>query len=419
MRNSPPSQHLVFDCDPGCDDALAIALVAKAQRYKRIDLLTVAGNVPVEQTTANACRLAALLGIQTCTRIYRGCARSLMGDTPTAASVHGRDGLGDAPNNLLDPPLRPRRPKSCMNAVERLVQLASSKDKTVVFDMVCTGPLTNLATALGLMDQKRRRAFWARCSRLIVMGGCFNSKGNITHSAEFNTYFDPVATQTILDYLREVRDDRGAEVAAGNATSPEPQMYFVPLDSTETVGISLLEQSEKPEPHRAAKFLFYALQQYGEFHAFHCKRPAEAKAFGIKEFDEEAYVNSLLGGSLGVSKLNKFCFLHDPLAMWALLRWEDARPFWADATIRVDAGRGDSRGRIISCEPKASTNTPVKAFEIGTHVKWLSLPIGDADAATFRREFVTAVAKLLCLPVETTVQPVRKPRPPHDPGASR
>jgi len=55
------SPILVFDCDPGCDDALAIALVAQDGQYRKIELLTVAGNVSVDQTTANACRLVELL----------------------------------------------------------------------------------------------------------------------------------------------------------------------------------------------------------------------------------------------------------------------------------------------------------------------------------------------------------------------
>jgi inosine-uridine nucleoside N-ribohydrolase len=410
MKDVYPSPLLIFDCDPGCDDALAIALVARACRYERVDLLTVAGNVSVDQTTANACRLTTLLAIKGRTNVYRGCSRSLMGDVPSAASVHGRDGLGDAPNNLLESPLRPGKLDHRTNAVERLIALSNGKDTSKRFDMLCTGPLTNLATALNLMNREQRSCFWAQCDRCVVMGGGFGSQGNITHSAEFNAFFDPVAMQMVLDFAKDARPPSRPE---------ERKIHFVPLDSTETVAISLAKQSSKAKPDNVAKFLFYALQQYGEFHAFHCKRPDEAPAFGIKAFDEEAYVRSQLGGSAGGSKLNKFCYLHDPLAAWVLLNWGGACDFWQEAEIRVDTGRGDSRGRIIHCASKLGSAGPVRPIELGTRVKWLDLPMGGAEASTFRREFVTEVAKLLCLPVEETVEPARKRCPLPGPEESR
>ena len=396
---------LVFDCDPGCDDALAIALVARLQRYRSLNLLTVAGNVSVDQTTANACRIAALLGIENCTTVYRGCSRGLMGDTPSAASVHGRDGLGDAPNNLVSPVLEPIAAHLETNAVQRLVELSRGD---TCFDLLCTGPLTNLAIALNLMDCKQRSGFWSHCERFVVMGGCFGSQGNITHSAEFNSFFDPVATQMVLEFLREARGG-GKSSSGGTAKGPSvPDIHFVPLDATETVAISLSRQRKQPEPERAAKFLFYALQQYGEFHAFHCKRPDEADNFGIEAFSEEVYVRAQLGGSTGISKLNKFCYLHDPLAAWALLNWEAVKGFWQRAEIRLDTGHGDSRGRIIHCASKLGNAGPIRSIELGTQVSWLCLAREEPRASTFRREFVTAIAKLLCLPVEDTVKPVRK-----------
>ncbi|NTW43611.1 MAG: hypothetical protein HGB14_04060, partial [Anaerolineaceae bacterium] len=108
---------LVWDCDPGCDDALGIALFLKRQlaspSYDNVYFLTVAGNVSIEQTTFNAARvlIACLWQKEQSEQdtkklaqqfmIYRGCNRSMDGEEPSAASVHGRDGLGDAPNSLI------------------------------------------------------------------------------------------------------------------------------------------------------------------------------------------------------------------------------------------------------------------------------------------------------------------------------
>ncbi len=399
MNEGGQSRQLIFDCDPGCDDALAIALVAASKVYKSVDLLTVAGNVSVEQTTANACRIVSLLkldGLSDGIKVYPGCARGLMGDIPSAASVHGRDGLGDAPNNLLggEPgeAIVPCKQES-KSAVGRLLEL-SVPTKGNSFDLLCTGPLTNLATALNLMTEGQRFRFWEGCQRLVVMGGCFGSQGNITPSAEFNTFFDPVAAQIVLDFLREARRKPEATKTANSSSVPE--IHFVPLDATETVAIPLTSQKTSPEePTNTARFLFYALQQYGEFHAFHCKRPDDAESFGIQEFDEYEYVKSQLGGSLGVKKLHKFCYLHDPLAAWVLLN--DLRvngATWETATIRIDTGRGESRGRIILCAHKLARKGPLKTPEIGTEVKWLVL-----EKPEIRLEFVKKIAELLFLPL--------------------
>ncbi len=393
MTDGIKRELLIFDCDPGCDDALALALVANSKSYKRLDILTVSGNVPVEQTTTNAYRLVALLkkekladGIS----VYQGCERGLMGDRPSAASVHGRDGLGDAPNNLVSDAIIKIK-TSCqtekISAVERLIALSKTKDS--LFDLLCTGPLTNLATALNLMTYAQRLRFWKNCRSFVVMGGNFECQGNITPSAEFNIFFDPVAAQMVLDFLRKQ-----------NSGERKVDIHFVPLDSTETLAIPLSKQ--KRHATNAARFLFYAFQQYGEFHAFRCNRPKlvipdfkenDYPELVIQEFKEEDYVKSQLGGSTGISKLNKFCYLHDPLAAWVLINDsnKDVKKSWKEATIRIDTGRGESRGKIIHCEPKTKKG-PIPQPELGTKVKWLKL-----TKKSIRLEFLKQIAAILFL----------------------
>ena len=424
---------LIFDCDPGCDEALAITLIAKNKRYKEIDLLTVAGNVSVEQTTANAHRIIALLK-QDCVdcdmKVYRGCTRSLMGDLPLAASVHGRDGLGDVPNNnFFDPPVGGAVVNPCEhedavvskpeNAVVRLIQLATIDDVTA-FDLLCTGPLTNLATALNLMDQTQRLKFWDRCKRFVVMGGIFGCQGNITHSAEFNIFFDPLAAQMVLDFLselepqRDIVPDKRGTAELSKIIPPNkiiPTIYFVPLDATETIGIPLGKQNEKKldaqgeKTRLVTKFLFYALQQYGEFHSFHCKHPEYKNTrFPIERFDSKAYLKSQLGGSLGISELSKFCYLHDPLAAWILLNFDENSSYWQKAWIKIDTSRGDSRGRIIHCRSKLkSEDGPMSQLTTGTAVKWLDFNKNKEEAKSkeetieIRANLVEAVGDMLCI----------------------
>jgi len=386
--------HLFFDCDPGCDDAVAIAYVLKKAIYSRIDFLTVAGNVAVEQTTENVRRILAACGITKESTnpksfIYPGCSRSLMTDEPSAASVHGRDGLGDAPNSLIRDNEKLIAMSSWLeveplSAVERLLQV-SRESQGDPFDLLCTGPLTNLATALSLMRPQERRAFFKRCRGFVVMGGVFDSLGNITHSAEFNLFADPAAAQIVLSILKQQLAERP------DAT---PSMCFVSLDSTEQVGISLQSvENENATPTQALKFLRYALNQYGQFHVFSsANRPNE---IGIHKFEKDNYVRAMLGGSSGASELQPFCYLHDGLAAWTLVEGlvdqvEDIDS-WKPAEIRIDSARGESRGRVIIC-PHNRERGPVGFPSLGTAVKWFKL-----NTVT-KQEFLKEIRTLLAVP---------------------
>ena len=51
---------VIFDTDPGIDDALALALLARHPRFELLAVTTAFGNAPVETTTRNARGLTAL-----------------------------------------------------------------------------------------------------------------------------------------------------------------------------------------------------------------------------------------------------------------------------------------------------------------------------------------------------------------------
>ena len=51
---------VLFDTDPGIDDALALALLARHPRFELLAVTTAFGNAPVETTTRNARGLTAL-----------------------------------------------------------------------------------------------------------------------------------------------------------------------------------------------------------------------------------------------------------------------------------------------------------------------------------------------------------------------
>ncbi len=176
---------VVIDTDPGQDDAVAIlvALAARDQLDVRA-ITTVAGNVGVEKTTANAIRICDLAG-RTDVPVFAGADRPLVFPLQTAEFVCGADGLAGA-----DLP-QPGRPADAGHAVEQLITIARGCDPGLL--TICAlGPLTNIALALRLAPD-----IAGRIDRIVMMGGA-RDLGNMTPAAEFNVYCDPHAAAIVL-----------------------------------------------------------------------------------------------------------------------------------------------------------------------------------------------------------------------------
>ena len=60
--SEPSARPVIIDCDPGHDDALAIALAVVRPELDVLGITTVAGNAGLSATTRNAGRILALLG---------------------------------------------------------------------------------------------------------------------------------------------------------------------------------------------------------------------------------------------------------------------------------------------------------------------------------------------------------------------
>lgn len=176
--------RLVIDTDPGVDDAHAI-MMAFAHPGARVEAITtVAGNVSLARTTANACIILDVLGQDV--PVYAGCDRALVTRTADASYVHGEDGLGDSGYPLS------KRKVADEHAVNALVRLAN--DSPGELTLVAIGPLTNLALATRLDPMLAQKY-----QRLVVMGGSIRGTGNVTSVAEFNAYSDPEAAAIVFD----------------------------------------------------------------------------------------------------------------------------------------------------------------------------------------------------------------------------
>lgn len=176
-------KRILFDTDPGIDDACAILLALASPELSIEGLSIVHGNCSLDQATMNA---LAVLELANAAHIpvARGCELPLVQPSLLAPETHGETGLGYA--RLTAPRARPIGQHAIDFLIERI--LAAPGDIT----LVAIGPLTNVALAIR-QEPRIVRAL----EEIIVMGGALRHEGNTTALAEFNTYVDPHAAHIV------------------------------------------------------------------------------------------------------------------------------------------------------------------------------------------------------------------------------
>jgi purine nucleosidase len=177
------STTIILDCDPGIDDALAIAFATASPEIELAGLTTVAGNVELAKTTANALAVASFAGAAD-VPVTAGSAVPLLRPALHPGHVHGDSGLGGA---VLPPPARTAEAGHATDFIVDTIAAAPGE-----ITLVATGPLTNIALAL---RREPRLASWVK--DFVIMGGSA-SRGNVNHAAEFNIWADPEAAAIVF-----------------------------------------------------------------------------------------------------------------------------------------------------------------------------------------------------------------------------
>lgn len=176
-----PKRTIIIDCDPGLDDAVAIALARAAPGLDLAAITTVAGNAGIEMVTKNALGIVTALGGGI--PVHRGCAQSLVLPPPrTSAALWGGDG---------DLHLASRGKPQVEHAVSRLIRHIDASGKSGA-SIVAIGPLTNLAVVLTMRPDLK-----SRIAELVVMGGGIDH-ANATPKAELNIWVDPHAAHSVF-----------------------------------------------------------------------------------------------------------------------------------------------------------------------------------------------------------------------------
>lgn len=257
--NSVP---LIFDCDTGIDDSLALLYLLAHPTVDLRAVLSTGGNVPTDVVCGNN-----LAWLQVCGRddieVCLGADGPLEAPLMTTEETHGPLGIGYAELPT------PTSSASSRDAVDAWIELTA--DSPGEYVGLVTGPLTNLALAV-----RRDPSLPSRLRRLVIMGGTFHHGGNTTPTSEWNIAVDPEAAK---------------EVFAAFGTDGAPRPIICPLDLTETIRMTpdhlgrlaaLADSSpvEQPGPadepgirsvadNEIVRYLVDAVRFYFEFHEAH------------------------------------------------------------------------------------------------------------------------------------------------------
>ena len=178
---------VIYDTDPGVDDAMALLFLHHHADIDLLGITTVFGNATIETTTRNALFLKREWKIDA--PVARGAGETFI---PHRVSheppkfIHGDDGLGNiGVPDVIDLPVDDRP------AHRFIVETIRANPGEVT--LVAVGRMTNLANAL-----REDPEITGLVKQVVIMGGAFDCNGNVTPAAEANIHGDPEAADIVF-----------------------------------------------------------------------------------------------------------------------------------------------------------------------------------------------------------------------------
>jgi len=176
-------RKVIIDCDPGIDDAVALALALNDPRLDVVAITATAGTVSSDQAIRNIQALVERFDPARHPRLGAAACPESAFATDTR-QLHGEDGLGNSGYQVSQLQHLPPADKLICDEVR-----AAADQVTIV----CLGPLTNLARAM-----RRDPQLASLIGRVIIVGGSVHSGGNATAAAEYHMFWDPEAARQVF-----------------------------------------------------------------------------------------------------------------------------------------------------------------------------------------------------------------------------
>lgn len=179
---------VIFDCDPGIDDAFAMALLNAMEIFEIKGITAVYGNMPLIKTSYNALSLANTLEIMcpVCIGEKNPIYKKYDRFDDYVSPEHGTTGMGDMTFPIGD------REFDSRQACDFIYETAKACGNLVI---MAVGPLTNIAVAL-----MRYPDLPKYIGGFYIMGGGINM-GNQSAYAEANIFKDPTAAKICFEKL--------------------------------------------------------------------------------------------------------------------------------------------------------------------------------------------------------------------------
>ena len=243
---TPQTRKVIFDTDPGVDDAMALYFALAHPTIDLVGVTTTFGNVSVQQAATNALYLCAIA--HKSVPVTEGVAAPLGFAIPDfPAHIHGADGLGNLPVRLAT-----SNKLACGSSAAFIVEQARAYPGQIT--VVAVGPLGNLSLAIELEPQLPQLL-----REVVLMGGTVHEPGNASPVAEANIWSDPQAARRVFD--------------AGF------DLTMVGLDVTHRVVLPLtvFERLAAQHQHCATDTLLHAVRFYAGFYGSVHSRVADIK----------------------------------------------------------------------------------------------------------------------------------------------
>ncbi|MDO6567587.1 nucleoside hydrolase [Alteromonas sp. 1_MG-2023] len=181
-------EKIIFDTDPGIDDAMAILFAQASANIDLVAITTGFGNANIDTATRNALYLKKRFNLSA--DVARGAKEPLVIPVDEPADfVHGDNGLGNIDIDETDLPSEVE-----LAAHDYIIEKLKASPGEIT--LVAVGRMTNLALALRKCPEIVKLV-----KRVVIMGGAFGyhgNTGNVTPYAEANIIGDPHAADEVL-----------------------------------------------------------------------------------------------------------------------------------------------------------------------------------------------------------------------------